>query len=169
MYIHVCTMYRALCTELQILVHVVRIPDVFCHIISSYPSHIHHIDWHITLYHFTYCTYYLVCCAYIMSYSAYCNMQNMTNNIRHGRIWTPSGIPRNCKSWEYTRYIPVIWPSVVYDRNIPGIYLAYEKKGIFQVYTRYIPVIYFFKKKEYTQDIPGIFFPSQQFLVLEYT
>ena len=28
MYIHVCTMYRALCTDLQILVHVVRIPDV---------------------------------------------------------------------------------------------------------------------------------------------
>jgi hypothetical protein len=27
MYIHVCTMYRALCTDLQILVHVVRIPD----------------------------------------------------------------------------------------------------------------------------------------------
>ena len=31
MYIHVCTMYRALCTDLQILVHVVRIPDAsFC-------------------------------------------------------------------------------------------------------------------------------------------
>ena len=28
MYIHVCIMYRALCTDLQILVHVVRIPDV---------------------------------------------------------------------------------------------------------------------------------------------
>ena len=27
MYIHVCTMYRALCTDLHILVHVVRIPD----------------------------------------------------------------------------------------------------------------------------------------------
>ena len=27
MYIHVCTMYRAVCTDLQILVHVVRIPD----------------------------------------------------------------------------------------------------------------------------------------------
>ena len=29
MYIHGCTMYRALCTDLQILVHVVRIPDDF--------------------------------------------------------------------------------------------------------------------------------------------
>ena len=29
MYIHVCTMYRALCTNLQILVHVVRIPDAW--------------------------------------------------------------------------------------------------------------------------------------------
>ncbi len=29
-YIHVCTMYRAVCTDLQILVHVVRIPDD-CH------------------------------------------------------------------------------------------------------------------------------------------
>ncbi len=28
MYIHVCTMHRALYTDLQILVHVVRIPDV---------------------------------------------------------------------------------------------------------------------------------------------
>jgi hypothetical protein len=27
MYIHVCTMYRALCTYLKILVHVVRIPE----------------------------------------------------------------------------------------------------------------------------------------------
>ncbi len=27
MYIHVFTMYRALCTDLHILVHVVRIPD----------------------------------------------------------------------------------------------------------------------------------------------
>ncbi len=27
MYIHVCTMYRVICTDLQILVHVVRIPD----------------------------------------------------------------------------------------------------------------------------------------------
>ena len=27
MYIHVCTMHRALYTDLQILVHVVRIPD----------------------------------------------------------------------------------------------------------------------------------------------
>ena len=27
MYMHVCTMYRALCTKLHILVHVVRIPD----------------------------------------------------------------------------------------------------------------------------------------------
>jgi hypothetical protein len=27
MYIHVCTMYRALYTDLHILVHVVRIPD----------------------------------------------------------------------------------------------------------------------------------------------
>ena len=29
MYIHVCTMHRALYTDLQILVHVVRIPDVY--------------------------------------------------------------------------------------------------------------------------------------------
>ena len=29
MYIHVCIMYRALCTDLQILVHVVRIPDAW--------------------------------------------------------------------------------------------------------------------------------------------
>ncbi len=27
LYIHVCTMYRALCTDLHILVHMVRIPD----------------------------------------------------------------------------------------------------------------------------------------------
>ncbi len=27
LYIHVCTMYRTVCTDLHILVHVVRIPD----------------------------------------------------------------------------------------------------------------------------------------------
>jgi hypothetical protein len=33
MYIHVCTMYRDVCTDLPILVQVVRIPDVYLHII----------------------------------------------------------------------------------------------------------------------------------------
>jgi hypothetical protein len=36
MYIHVCTMYRALCTDLHILVHVVRIPDVIYDIIYDF-------------------------------------------------------------------------------------------------------------------------------------
>ena len=58
---------------------------------------------------------------------------------------------------EYTWYILSIFLFLekVYDWNIPGIYLEYSMLFIYQVYTRYIPVIY--DRLSYDWYIPGIY------------